>query len=348
MGGVQKTKFNSSKFADVYKSIAWGHGWNFRKMFLTPGSTTFTIPANVFLIRALVWGGGGSGRVGSYPQGGGGGGYTEHYWDCVPGTSLSIVVGAGGAAVTSAGDGLSGGTSSLTDSVAEVALSATGGSGTFDFAGCPGGSGVGGTINSNGGKSGAMITSATGATGGGAAGSFWGDGGAGGGCLAITLTNINGGGGAIGGHKGGDGGGINHYCGSGAGVHGPGINAGTTPSVAGGPGVFPGGIGALSATNYYKPAECGRGSLWWDAWEIDGSGGGSGYINTIAAGAHGGPGAGGGAGSAYGGGGGIFGGGGGGYTRGGNGGRAGGGGGCIDTSLGKSGAGGAGLVILYW
>jgi hypothetical protein len=345
MGSVQKTKFNSSDFSDVYKSIAWGHGWNFRKMFLTPGSTNFTIPANVFLIRALVWGGGGSGRMGSYAVGGGGGGYTEHYWDCVPGTSLAIVVGAGGAAVTSTANGNAGGTSSVTDAVASVSLSATGGLGGV-YASAAGGSGVGGTINSDGGDSGSVVTSATGATGGGAAGSFLGDGGAGGGCLTASLSGNNGGGGAIGGHKGGNGGEVAYYCGSGAGVHGPGIDA-FSKSTNGGPGVFPGGLGALSATNYYKPAECGRGNLWWDAWDIDGSGGGSGCINEILAGAHGGPGAGGGAGSSYGGHGGILGGGAGGTVGGGNGGRAGGGGGVYSV-VGASGAGGDGLVILYW
>lgn len=351
MGGVQKTKFNSSDFPDVYKSIAWGHGWNFRKMFLTPGSTNFIIPANVFLIRALVWGGGGSGRFGNYGKGGGGGGYTEHYWDCVPGTSLSIVVGAGGSAATAIGDGNTGGTSSLIDTVASVSLSATGGvGGTGIYTGNPGGEGLGGTINFNGGAGGASTNLTSGsASGGGAAGSVLGDGGNGGAVVTESTTYANGGGGAIGGHKGGNGGAINNYCGSGAGVHGPGGDGLSIASRNGGPGMFPGGQGAAFGTNFYKTAECGRGSLWWDAWDIDGSGGGSGYTTNIPAGAHGGPGAGGGAGYSYGGAGGILGGGGAGGLYGGNGGRAGGGGGCTsDASAVSSGAGGDGLVILYW
>lgn len=356
MGGIQKTKFNASDYPAVFKSIAFGHPWNFRKLFFTPGATSFTIPDNIFKMRALVFGAGGSGAMGVSVGGGGGGGYTEHYWDCVPGTVLSLVIGAGGAPVlTHNVAGNNGGTSSLTDAVSSVSLSSTGGTGgprnTTPLA-APGGVGTGGILTANGGAGGAYYSTA-GYPGGGAAGSWLGVGGAGG--MMVPTTSLNGacGGGAIGGHRGGSykSPAVEDCMHSGAGVFGPGCDSTAKDiGVSGGPGVYPGGRGALQTTTTSQDASSGIGPDWWDAWDILGSGGGSGSFSLQIAG-HGGPGAGGGGGG-VGGNGGILGGGGGAYNGSAGSGGLGGGGGAalsgVSTILGTSGAGGNGLIILYW
>ncbi|XIZ75048.1 glycine-rich domain-containing protein [Escherichia coli] len=85
------------------------------------GTYSFVVPAGVTRIRYTVTGAGGSGSgcqasssSESYSGGGGGAGGTALGWlDVVPGTTLSVVVGKGGAAVLGAVSGNDGGDSSL-------------------------------------------------------------------------------------------------------------------------------------------------------------------------------------------------------------------------------------------
>lgn len=122
-----------------------------------PGSTTFTVPAGVYLIFARVWGGGGGGggvgAGGGGASGGAGGGYAEGFYAVTPGQVIPVVVGAGG----SAGNGTptnggTGGTSSV-----GAFLSATGGAGGGSASGGSAapvisgvGVGTGGQLNLNG------------------------------------------------------------------------------------------------------------------------------------------------------------------------------------------------------
>ena len=79
-------------------------------LWTTPGTYTgsgsgWPCPAGVFQVLAEVWAGGGSGaggESGPYGSAGGGGQYQNAYVNVTPGTYYTLVVGAGGAAVTSA------------------------------------------------------------------------------------------------------------------------------------------------------------------------------------------------------------------------------------------------------
>ena len=80
-----------------YKSMQHGLPWNSKRTFTTPGNFEFIVPEGISKIRALVWGGGGSGADGSeYQTGGGGGGFTEHVWSVSPGAIISMIVANGG------------------------------------------------------------------------------------------------------------------------------------------------------------------------------------------------------------------------------------------------------------
>lgn len=147
--------------------------------FNTPGTSNWTCPAGVVRVRARVWGAGGGGGggfanagVGGAGAGGSGGGYSEGYFNVVPGTVYVVTVGAGGAGGTSPLNGTAGGTSSFSSFIS--ATGGAGGAGGNNTGSPPTGSpgtGTGGYIN--------------------VAGNF----GAGGGALLGTSTYIAGGGG---------------------------------------------------------------------------------------------------------------------------------------------------------
>ena len=83
--------------------------------FTRTGTTTWTVPAAVSAVRALVVGGGGAGGNSIHVGGGGGGGagaMVVHSAFSVTG-SVSVVVGAGAASTTSSRNGLNGSLSSL-------------------------------------------------------------------------------------------------------------------------------------------------------------------------------------------------------------------------------------------
>jgi hypothetical protein len=116
-------------------------------------SGTFTVPAGITSVEALVIGGGGaggaSGGAGNAGAGGHGGGMAWGRYAVTPGAAIAVTVGAGGE--PSAGNGGNGGTSSL-----GALLSATGGQGglhgasTNTQSGTPG-AGTGGQLNITGG-----------------------------------------------------------------------------------------------------------------------------------------------------------------------------------------------------
>lgn len=135
-------------------------------------SGTFTVPAGVTQVEALVWGGGGGSMASSgggvYTGGGGGGGYSSKIiTGLVPGATITVTVGAGGAASASGVAGGNGGTSSFGSH-----LSATGGSGGATVAGngASAGTGSSGVINLVGQTGAGSIPSVNAGDGGSAAG----------------------------------------------------------------------------------------------------------------------------------------------------------------------------------
>jgi hypothetical protein len=116
-------------------------------------SANFTVPADVYRVRARVWGGGGGGGgsagSGGAGSGGGGGGYAEGIVSVTPGQIIPVTVGAAGAGGISApSNGNNGGNSSFGGYVSasgggmgyagngglQTSLAGVGGSGTGSFA----------------------------------------------------------------------------------------------------------------------------------------------------------------------------------------------------------------------
>jgi len=113
------------------------------------GTLTFAASGNVDI---LVVAGGGSGGC-HYGGGGGAGGLIYKGSHAVTAQAYSWVVGAGGAAKTTVGNGNAGGDSTWTDASSSVEFTAKGGGGggTQNYAGSGGGSGGGGGYESAGG-----------------------------------------------------------------------------------------------------------------------------------------------------------------------------------------------------
>lgn len=165
--------------------------------FRTVGTCQWVVPTGVTSVRALIVGGGGGG--GSDNGGGGGGGGVIHDLNVpvTPGTSMNVVVGAGGAGAVNASSVASNGGNS---SFASLVARGGGGGGSIDnTAGADGGSAGGRAANRWGNAEAAILTTspAQGNNGGGkSAGGFGGGGGGGAGA-----AGANGGG-----NKGGNGG----------------------------------------------------------------------------------------------------------------------------------------------
>ena len=124
------------------------------KSFLNSGS--WVVPNGVTKMRCVrVWGagggGGGSSGTSQSSAGGGGGGYSEAYNSVavVPGSTITVTIGAGGAGGIGGTNGSNGGTSTFG---AATPVSATGGTGGGFNGGAQGtgGSGSGGEITANG------------------------------------------------------------------------------------------------------------------------------------------------------------------------------------------------------
>ena len=121
--------------------------------FTTVGTSSWTVPAGVTSVDVYVLGGGGGGGNGY----GGGGGYANNTFNyaVTPGTSISVVVGAGGAnGQSSYGySGANGGASSfgsITASGGKGASGAGGNGGSGGSASCPSCNASGGSNGSNG------------------------------------------------------------------------------------------------------------------------------------------------------------------------------------------------------
>jgi hypothetical protein len=122
-------------------------------LFVTPGTYSgsgsgWLCPGGVFSVLAETWAGGGSGAGGEwgpYGSGGSGGQYRNAWINVTPGTYYTVVVGAGGATVTS-GTGHPGALSSFTgDSAAVSSAPGQGGLLNWNSYGPAGGSGGSGT-----------------------------------------------------------------------------------------------------------------------------------------------------------------------------------------------------------
>lgn len=139
-----------------------------------PGTFSWVCPAGVTQVFAKVWGGGGAGgstssAANSASASGGGGGYCEGLISVVPGSTYTVVVGAGGVAGSATIEpaiptpSTDGGTSSFAG-----VLSATGGGAGFAAAGSiqtatpGGGTGSGGAVNFAGGGGGSAFPVGTG------------------------------------------------------------------------------------------------------------------------------------------------------------------------------------------
>lgn len=119
-------------------------------------SSTWTCPVNVSKIRVTVVGGGGSGasQVSQAPSGGGGGGAAIAVLNVTAGTTYTVTIGAGGAALAAGlgnRSGNAGGSSSFSGS-GITTVSATGGAAGAQSGGtAAGGVGSGGDLNIRGG-----------------------------------------------------------------------------------------------------------------------------------------------------------------------------------------------------
>lgn len=128
------------------------------QVFATPGTFDFVVPmdskaTSIFEVEVWGAGGGGAGGFGNGPSagGGGGGGYAfKRLVGLMPGATVKVTIGAGGAAGPQSTSGQPGGTSTFGDT-----LSATGGRGGIALSttspGSLGGLGIGGDLNFAGG-----------------------------------------------------------------------------------------------------------------------------------------------------------------------------------------------------
>lgn len=184
----------------------------YEAVWTTPGSYTWVCPAGVTSVSVVCVGGGGSGVSANVANGGrgggGGGGLVYGVRTVTPGSTYTVVVGAGGST-----EGASGGSSYFISSLNMIALGGGPGLRVFgDAVNSTGGSGgsysysVSGTNGNNGGAGGNGNGVASGGGGGGAAG-YLGDGGAGSAGLQnqFVASGSNGLGGGGGGGAGGGG-----------------------------------------------------------------------------------------------------------------------------------------------
>ena len=128
------------------------------------GTGGFQIPAGVTSVNALIVGGGGAGGFDGGGGGGGGGVYQNSTLAVTPGNTVSVLVGAGGAAV----NGYTGGTlacNNAWNNAVVGCVGASGGSSKFDATSASGGGGGGG-IEASGGNDSDATANARGGGGG--------------------------------------------------------------------------------------------------------------------------------------------------------------------------------------
>lgn len=85
-----------SNISQFFKSGQGGlaPGRNNRRIYASPGPYTFVAPPTTTEVEIHCWGGGG-GTYGAGGGGGGGGGYARYIWDTTGGESFALTVGAG-------------------------------------------------------------------------------------------------------------------------------------------------------------------------------------------------------------------------------------------------------------
>jgi hypothetical protein len=149
-------------------------GYGFGTAFAAPGVYNFTVPAGVFWIWARLpgaGGGGGWGLQGAYGSSGAGGGYCESLLSVVPNSTITIILGAGGAGgISGSPTAGNGGVSSISGSGFTTMTSNGGLGGALEGGPTTGGAASGGNI--------ANIQ-------GGPGGTFWIQGGAAGGLYVV-------------------------------------------------------------------------------------------------------------------------------------------------------------------
>lgn len=202
-GGIRKNKLPSFTYTGTYSLLDDGDG-NRRIKFLTSGTLVFAknVTVDLFLVGGGASGGTGDGSYNGGP--GGGSGYTATYSSVVleAGVSYSVVIGAGGAEVSSFNN--AGNAGGKTYFQLSTLYYANGGG-----AGKNGGSGAGNGGSSSDGQAGASNGESAGGTGqgtttrefGSAAGTLYSGAGGGG---KYRTAGIGGAGGAGGGGRGGD------------------------------------------------------------------------------------------------------------------------------------------------
>ncbi|GGA01325.1 carbohydrate kinase [Dyella caseinilytica] len=206
--GTAALSWNTGDFA--YSGITAGQMENFapagvftnQQIYATPGTYTFTAPANVYKVFAIgtAGGGGGSGcEATSSSQtfsggGGGAGGTCMGFYDVMPGEEYTVTVGAGGDGIVGPGSGAFGGNTSFST----FFIASAGQGGQFNTstsqAGGEGGGASGGQINIVGGygcdgQQGTFLLTAAGGA------SYWGGGGRSGNNGGISGTAYGSGGG---------------------------------------------------------------------------------------------------------------------------------------------------------
>jgi len=233
-------------------------------VYTTPGTYSWTAPTGVTSVCVVCVGGGGGGCCGSYGNGGGGAGGGGLGWKnniaVTPGSSYTVVVGAGGAKYIVANTAGRAGGDSYFISLATVA--GKGGQGgqpntNLGGGGDVSGGGYVGTGGGNGGIGGGCYSYLVGSGGGGGAGGYSGAGGRGSRDNS-TLRSDGAGGGGAGGSYYSSGGGVGLY---GIGASGSGACAGGSGGANGflftwsvnpatGGGLYGGGSGGLDGQDW--------------------------------------------------------------------------------------------------
>lgn len=227
-----------------------------QQAYTTPGTYSWTVPANVYDVDVVAVGGGGGGATypGQFGGGGGGGLGWKNNISVAPGQQYIVVVGAGGALGYGGGDSYFASSSVV---YGQGGQTASGGGSGGSYTGDGGGNGGNGIAGPN-------VDGAGGS--GGGAGGYSGNGGAGG-------QNGSGGGGGGGGYHSGTGNGDRRAGGGGVGLLGEGASGQT--STGGGSPFPPGGTGGSGGTN----GTSGGGGATGGNGGNRGGGGGGGYSN---------------------------------------------------------------------
>ena len=135
---------------NAWKAVSDVSGLASVQTFTTLGSQPWTRPTGITKVIIEVQGGGGSGAYtsgGSTNCGGGAGGYARKFLDVSSIASATIVVGAGGATVTSAAAGNDGSDSSWADGTNTITGAGGTGGPTSSYGSAPGGAGTNGDLN---------------------------------------------------------------------------------------------------------------------------------------------------------------------------------------------------------